>query len=269
MNYNYILQTGDSTITGSVIDVFENNQIAFLQEMYLSTNYYHLGVNGKVKRDPFYFDEDIITGRDRSRLSLNSQTLLEGGLNVTAGKNRFYYSINSNGSYAIDLEHSASNLIFAKDLILSTEDLILYDKKSFSSPISVYKTASDMDEWSATFTALKNAADSISVTNSIAQMESEYDIFFNGQKVYLSDTLDYETGILFGIPKSDNIAEVISTDPDLYGSGFIENHVDFYLNGLEQEPETFLEIFTGVTMIETGVNVSIKLIEPKSERFSL
>lgn len=269
MNYNYILHTGDSTLSGSVSNIFESNQVAFLQDKYLSTNYHMIGIDGKIKEDPFYYDDFIITGSNCSRLSLNSQTMLEGNLSSTAGKNRFYYSFSDKGSYGIDQDHSANKFIFETGLILSESDLILYDKRTKSPTISVYKTASDMDEWSATFTALKNAADSISVTSSIAQMESEYDIFFNGQKVYLSDTLDYETGILFGIPKSDNIAEVISTYPDIYGTGFVENHVDLYLNGLEQETSSFLEIFTGVTIIETGVNTSLKLIQPTTETFSL
>jgi hypothetical protein len=190
-------------------------------------------------------------------------------LSSTAGKNRFYYSFTDKGSYAIDQEHSANKFIFETGLILSKSDLILYDKKAQSPTISVYKTAQSSDAWSISFTSLKDAADSISVTDSIAQMESEYDIFFNGQKVYLSDDLNDPTGILFGIPKSDNISEVISTYPDVYGTGFVENHVDLYLNGLEQETSSFLEIFTGVTLIETGVNTSLKLIQPTTETFSL
>lgn len=269
MNYNYILHTGDPTVTGSVFNVFESNQVAFLQDKYLSTNYHIIGADGEIKEDPFYYDDFIITGSNCSRLSLNSQTMLEGNLSSTTGKNRFYYSFSDKGGYAIDQDHSANKFIFDTGLTLSTSDLILYDKRTQSATISVYKTTQSSDEWSATFTALKNEADSISTTSSISQMESEYDIFFNGQKVYLSDTLDYETGILFGIPKSDKIAEVISIYPDVYGTGFVENHVDLYLNGLEQETSSFLEIFTGVTLIETGVNTSLKLIQPTTETFSL
>jgi hypothetical protein len=269
MNYNYILHTGDSTISGSTFNIFESNQIAFLQDKYLSTNYCIIGADGEIKEDPFYYDDSIITGSNCSRTSLNSQTMLEGNLSSTAGKNRFYYSFSDQGSYAIDQDHSANKFIFDTGLTLSTSDLILYDKRNQSDTISVYKTASDMDEWSAAFTALKDEAASISVTSSIAQMESEYDIFFNGQKVYLSDTLDYETGILFGIQKPNNIQEITGTIPDVYGTGFVENHVNLYLNGLEQETSNFLEIFTGVTLIETGVNTSIKLIQPTTENFSL
>ena len=269
MNYNYILYTGDSTISGSVSNIFESDQVAFLQDKYLSTNYHIIGEDGEIKEDPFYYDDFIITGSNCSRISLNSQTMLEGNLSSTAGKNRFYYSFTDKGSYAIDQEHSANKFIFDTGLTLSTSDLILYDKKTQSATISVYKTSQSSNSWSTSFNSLKDAADAIRVTNDIAQMESEYDIFFNGQKVYLSDSLSAPTGILFGIPKSDKIAEVISTYPDVYGTGFIENSVNLYLNGLEQETSSFLEIFTGVTLIETGVNTSLKLIQPTTETFSL
>ena len=97
-----------------------------------------------------------------------------------------------------------------------------------------------------------------------------YDVFLNGQKLKYSEQPDYgTTGHLFAIPKKDKINEVFSDEPDLFGSGFVEHHVDFYLNGMEQDPQDFLQTYTGVYMIETGVNSSFTLTSEEIETYVL
>jgi hypothetical protein len=72
MNFNYILSTGDSTISGSSLNILEQNQLAFPRRGYLSTRYVILNDNGSIKEDPFYFDDSVITGSHSSLVSLNS-----------------------------------------------------------------------------------------------------------------------------------------------------------------------------------------------------
>ena len=79
MNYNYILSTGDSTISGSALNLLNKNNLAYSLQQYSQEAYIILDENGKEKENPLYFDDFIITGSHCSLASLNSQTLLEGG----------------------------------------------------------------------------------------------------------------------------------------------------------------------------------------------
>ena len=99
-----------------------------------------------------------------------------------------------------------------------------------------------------------------------------YDVFLNGQKLKLFWAYPNSTelqGHLFAIPKKDGIIEVHSDEPDLFGSGFVEHHLDLYLNGMEQDNQDCLQLYTGVYMIETGVNSSFTLVSEETETYVL
>ena len=72
---------------------------------------------------------------------------------------------------------------------------------------------------------------------------------------------------MFAIPKKDEINELLSEEPDVYGSGFIDNQVTFYLNGMAQDLEDVLTMYTGVYTIETGVSASIPNVEKTTENY--
>ena len=52
--------------------------------------------------------------------------------------------------------------------------------------------------------------------------------------------------------KERNINQVTGVEPDVHGSGFIEGQTRFYLNGLDELDTSYLELYTGVTIIKTG-----------------
>ena len=76
------------------------------------------------------------------------------------------------------------------------------------------------------------------------------------QSEYPSSTV---TGNIFAIPKKDRIKEIYSGEADVLGTGFIENQLDFYLNGMEQSLDDILQLDTGVSqIIETGIELFIE-----------
>ena len=266
MTYNYILSTGDSTISGSMLDILHKNQLAYSLQQYSEAEYLVLDKNGRKKENSLAFDDSVITGSNCSLASLNSQTLLEGGFSVINGSNQYYYSISDSGNYTIDIDNSRGNIILDPSLTLGSEDIVFYDKRDFASGVSIHSPlpALDVDGLrSKVHTAYSNAG------TEDALFEN-YDVFLNGQKLKYSEQPDYgTTGHLFAIPKKDKINEAFSDEPDLFGSGFVEHHVDFYLNGMEQDPQDFLQTYTGVYMIETGINSSFTLINEQLETYVL
>ena len=44
---------------------------------------------------------------------------------------------------------------------------------------------------------------------------------------------------------------------DVYGSGFIEKRTVFYINGINQSAEQYLELYTGVSIIKTGFDATL------------
>ena len=269
MNFNYILSTGDSTISGSSLNILEQNQLAFPRRGYLSTRYVILNDNGSIKEDPFYFDDSVITGSHSSLVSLNSQTLLEGGFDLTTGANRFYYSINGSGSYTIDLENSENRFIFDGSLDVTTDDVVYYDKRDFSTGVVLLKTSNGSFN-----TSISNLTQKTHLTygdsSNVDNLFDNYFIYFNGQKISKGDYPDNgSTGKLFSIKKPTEINDIDGDSADVYGSGFVDYHSSLYLNGLEQDPQDFLQLYTGVYMIETGVNSSIGQHNSETETYSL
>ena len=112
----------------------------------------------------------------------------------------------------------------------------------------------------------------VEVIADIAEMEENYDFFFNGQKITefsSASYLDIATGVGFLLEKPENTNEIIGTVVDLFGSGFVELQTDLYLNGLEQDAEDFLELYSGVYYVETGISSSLELINWETETYSI
>ena len=111
----------------------------------------------------------------------------------------------------------------------------------------------------------------------------EFDFFLNGLKVYSGAGVSgyMEGGMTTFVPnfstgagglvysgnqdyykataylKRDRINEITGVAADVYGSGFIERQTKFYLNGIERYFPSYLELYTGVSLIVTGVNAAI------------
>ena len=264
MNLNYILYTGDTTITGSKKDIFDSNQIGYysLANSFIGSSYILLDSEGNRKNDSFFFDHEIITGSYSSTVSINSQTLLEGRLDILESSNKNYYSVGGSGCYSIDPENSEGKFIFSEDLYTDNDDEILYNYRDPYSGVVSLKSSNGT--FSNSITSLAQKTNTVyGDASSVTLMFEKYDVFFNGQKLYEGDyPISSATGKLFSVKKPDKINDFSSDEIDSYGSGFVENQVNFYSNGLEQNPEDFLQLHTGVYMIERQIPVSMQLINP-------
>jgi len=268
MTYNYVIATGDSTITGSQLNISHKNQFPSFSANLFKTHF-RLDENGEKKDYPFVFDTSIITGSGVSLVSFNSQTMLEAtGVTISTTPNQNYYiqAANDLGNYIVDLDNSEGEIMFDPILNLNNQDVIYYDKKDFSSPFSRAKTSTSVGSWSTELDNIHSDIDDGPISSSKAELEENYFLFFNGQKLkdFSSNTeLDSATGVIFAIQKQDNTDEITGV-ADSYGPKFIENHIDFYINGMEQTPEDFLQIHTGVYMIESGVDSSVYLVNKQT-----
>jgi len=269
MNFSYTLFTGDSTVTGSASDMLAYNLRAFMQEDYTDQIYITLDNDGAVKNNPFHVLTDIVTGQYSSTLSWNSQTLIEGGFDIYTGKNKNYYSIEHGGNYVIDTENSDGKIIFDYNVEVNNTDTILYDRREYQSGVQQYKLSAD--NFPSEIANLYNKIDSLyDNLDNIPHMFDLYHIFINGQKIEYGEYPDNSsTGHIFAIPKRTGCAYQSSSYGDVYGTGFVEHNVDFYLNGLEQTQQDFMQMYTGVYMIETGVQCSISSINLQTETYSL
>lgn len=255
MNYNYVLSTGDSSISGSLYNLLSRNRVANFD-----------GNN-------FLYDSDLITGRHSMLASLNSQTLFEESPEIYSGANNTYYSINT-GNFYLKKENlfDSSKLFLDESLLISTEDILFYDHREEQSGFAIFKTGDALDSWNENISGLVDVVEqefpAISTNNLLFQ---NFDIFINGQKIHdtgsVSD-LDVVTGLLFAIPKKSNISESTLQVADLYGAKFIEKQVDYYINGMEQSNINFLELYTGVYKIEQH-NSSVSLFNLESTTYTL
>ena len=270
MNFNYILSTGDSTISGSSYSILETNQLAFKQNEYSSIRYYMLEEDGRAKDNSFHFDSSIIKSGFSSLVSLNSQTLLEGDFEVSTGRNKYYYTITDSGNYTIDIENSDNKFIFDSLIPISDDSVIYYEGRDYSIPFVQEKTGIAIGSWNDSLDDLLTSVDSVDPTADIAELQEKYFLFFNGQKISDFSTatdLDDASGIMFAMPRKTKINDIYGSAADIYGSGFIDNQVDFYLNGMRQDPQDTLQLYTGVSMIQTGVSSSIAIKTVSTDNF--
>lgn len=275
MRYNYIISTGNSTITGSQLDISSRNQQAYSAGGVFEKTHFRQAEDGSNKNYPFSLDTNIITGNGVSLISLNSQTMLEAtGITIESVGRRSYYiqADDDLGDYIIDFNNGEGEIMFDPVLNLDQKDFIYYDKRDFATGISISHEGGDINFFPFGVLTVDELRVKVNAAYSNAATQQDffenYDVFLNGQKLEESDYPDATvTGSLFAIPKKDRIIEIYSNEPDVFGSGFVENHVDFYINGMEQTTEDFLQIYTGVYMIEAGIDSSVYFNHPKVENY--
>lgn len=259
MNFNYVLTTGNGSVTGNYLNFLEKNRKSNIVDYlsYITTQFpFIVNQDGSLRFEASSLDLNVVSGDHSSLLSFNSQTLLEGEEEVTEEGGQLYYNLAS-GEYFVDTVSGQDVFHFCPELDVSNEDIVNYDKRDFATGILTYST-STFDY--VAIDALRSKVDSVySNASTEIILFDNYDVFLNGQKLKLYEYPDSTvTGNLFAIPKKDRINEVYSDEPDIFGSGFIEGHCDLYLNGMEQISDDILELNTGVyKMIETGVQVFI------------
>lgn len=271
MNFNYILSTGSVRIADSQASILERNQQALFQDNYSNIRYVSLDSGGQIKQDKFHFNDAVITGDNCSLLSVNSQTFLEGEVNITTGENQYYYSVGESGDYSTDFENSNGRIVFHSSINIENTDVLFYDKRDQSDPFVQNKVNVGGSTWYDVMQYLIADINAQDATSSFQEMIEKYNVFLNGQKITdeSSTTLDEVTGKVFAIKKNQLTQELIGISGETYGNPFIEHQVDFYINGMEQDHRDFLQTYTGVYTIETGVNNSIGLIQQEVENYSL
>mgnify|MGYP001173057186 CR=1 FL=1 len=256
MIYDSVIFTGESSLSGCSSDFFHTDN-------FLELNREAVGSAGL-----FYYDRANSTGDKRLQLSLNSQTLLQEVPITGQAANEISYQINTGDYFVKGTEADIidiNRVFFHNTVPAKSTSNILYNIISGSAMIAA------RGDFGQTLVASINSA-----------IGSDYifedmDYFLNGQKVYSGDGVGVEAATvktpLFnnsatanGIVTADNKSNFVYTaykkrfrsnsitgsSPDLTGSGFIEGRTNFYINGMVELPSSYLELYTGVNIIQEG-----------------
>lgn len=262
MIYDSVIFTGDSTISGcSSIDLHTDN--------YSLLNREAVGTQGI-----FYYDSQISIEDRRFQLSLNGQTLLQEVPITGQAINEISYQINTGDFFIKTAEidpFQRARLFFDNTTPVNSSSDIHYN---FVSGSGIIAATGDYGQ------SLKT-----SITNSVGSVDfSDCDYFLNGQKVYSGVGVGVSAGTdanfipLFstsanagGVVTAENKNQfkysaykkrfrsdaITGENPDVFGSGFIEKRTNYYINGVSEFQSNYLELYTGVTIIKSGVNALI------------
>ena len=266
MIYDSVIFTGDSTISGcSSIDLHTDNYSLLNQEA--------AGTQGI-----FYYDSQISIEDRRFQLSLNGQTLLQEVPITGQAINEISYQINTGDFFIKTTEidpFQRARLFFDDTTPANSSSDIHYN---FVSGSGIIAATGDYGQ------SLKTSIVAAFGTS----VFTDYDYFLNGQKVYSGVGVGVSIGTeanfipLFGGAGSEaaNVGGVVTTanltgfkysaykkrfrsdsitgeNPDVFGSGFIEKRTNYYINGVSEFQSNYLELYTGVTIIKSGVNALI------------
>jgi len=264
MIYDYTLSTGDSTISGCFSSELGTDRGDKMNLVPMNA------------AQTFYFDEALITGDHEIQLFLNSQSLFQEVPTTGLVNNEIFYQIFT-GDFFIKKEATdlmeEMGLFFASNTPVKATSNISYDKFTGS-----FFAGTGMNAGSGIGNSLGSG---ISGTFPSASFD-QFDFFLNGQKVYSGlGVSGYREGAMTTfIPnfvdgqgivtaeneasfkataywKTDRIQEITGVSPDVFGPTFIEGQTNFYINGAKEEEAIYLELYSGVTMIEAGVSVVV------------
>jgi hypothetical protein len=253
MIYDYILSTGDSTISGCVNNGYKDVKA-------ISSNF----------QNNFYYDRVLIPEEKKMQLSSNGQTFFEEVPTETAGPNTTIYQTFSGDFFLTtgatnDLDKS--RIFPSSGTPLKAGDNVKYEKYTGDSAIGLGTNSANLGP------ALNSGISGIATDLNF----EDFDYFLNGQKVYsgvgvgvsagvgTQFVLDFDStqgGVVTSVNKENFKAfafikqgrknQITGSTPDVYGFSFIEGQTKFYLNGLDELDANYLELYTGVTIIKTG-----------------
>ena len=263
MIYDYILSTGDATISGCVSSALGTNRFDEINK------------EASNAAGSFSFDASVISAQQEIMLSANGQTLFQEVPKTGHAQNKSVFNIFT-GDFFIKTGASdvldRSTLFFDSGASVDGYSYVLYDKMTGD----FFAGTGDQNG-----TGLGPCLGSGIRAKLPSATFDQFHYFLNGQKVYtgrgVSGTVDPAGfianfnsgggGVVSGANttkfkalaylKRDKINEVTGIRPDIYGSGFVENQTKLYLNGIEETPSIYLELYTGVTIIRTGVEAII------------
>ena len=259
MIYNYILSTGDTSMSGSLSSGYANQKD-------FSANFL----------EDFYYDSTLITGVKNMQLASNGQTFFEEIPTETEAINETVYQIFSGDFF---LKTGASDELDRNKIFGSSTTPfkagynVVYEKYTGKSAIGLGTAAADLGP--ALNSGISGVEDGLTFI--------DYDYFLNGQKVYSGVGVGGSAGIgtqfvlnfdsssyggiittanksnfkAFAFIKQERLHDFTGSAPDVFGSGFIEDQTNFYLNGVKENDSIYLELYTGVNTIKTGVSAGL------------
>jgi hypothetical protein len=264
MIYDKVLSTGDSTISGC-------------SSAQLHTNIFNSGnIKAAGTRGIFFYDRELVTGQTNIQLSMGGQTLLEEVPITGQAVNSISYQ-NKTGDFFIKGQEadtiSRSKLYFSKTTPVKSNYKLNYQVITGGN-------------FAATGDLGNSLRGSIRGGIGTSAVFSHCDYFLNGQKVYSGVGVGVSLGTdgtdfipRFGTAanvggvvtasnknefkytaykKRDRTVSITGSNPDLYSdTGFIEGRTIHYINGLQELKDSYLELYTGVTIIKSGVSALI------------
>jgi hypothetical protein len=256
--YDYIFSTGDATISGCTLSGYSGQKDT-----------------ASSFQNNFYYNSALITGLKNMKLNSNGQTLYEEGPIETEATNETVYQI------------------FSGDIFLKTGAADEFDRnKIFGDPTTPFKSTYNVSYEKYTgksAISLGSAGANLgpALNSGISGIETalnfiDYEYFLNGQKVYSGVGCGVSAGVGtqfvlsfdssqagvvtssnksnfkgFAFIKQGRTNQVTGENPDVYGTGFIEDQTSFYLNGVKESDDMYLEMYTGVTIVRTGVSAGV------------
>lgn len=263
MIYEVVKSTGDVSVSGC-------------HSAELATDTFDLlNISPAASQNSYFYNISLATGEDDIRLLLNGQELTQEVPSQGATTNETIFQIETGdffvkGSGVSPLERIEINF-------------------SDSTPVkSISKVYYNVDT-GGTFIGTGEYGSSLKTSirgRYASSYFADYDYFLNGQKVYSGVGIGvsagyggtdfvpfFGVGLTYGgVVTADNknefkytayrkpvrTCEETGSGPDfLNETGFIEGRTNYYINGIQQSPESYLEIFSGVSMIKSGVSANI------------
>ena len=258
MIYDTVISTGGASISGC-------------SSSELGTNTYRLSNDEVVgSQDRFFYDRSIATGQREIQLFLNGQTLLQEIPTTGEATNEIVYQIETGDFFTkttgVDiLEQNRLNFVSSTPVVSTSN--VIYNVVTGG----IFAGTGDFG------LSLKSGI-SGQYTDSYFV---DYDYFLNGQKVYdgvgvgvsvgvgATTFIPQFTSIFGGVVTNDNKNEfkytayrkivrthsITGSDPDIFSdTGFIEGRNNFYINGMQELQKEYLELYTGVIIIKSGLS---------------
>ena len=264
MIYDTVISTGVIAISGC-------------SSSELGTNTYSLSNNEAVgSEDRFFYDRSITTGQRQMQLFLNGQTLLQEIPITGDATNEIIYQIETGDFFTKTTSAGVfeqSRLYFASNV--ATGALPTPVNSEFNVVYNV--VTGGIFAGTGDFGLSLKSGISGQYTDSFFV---DYDYFLNGQKVYNGVGVGVSVGVgattfipNFGVPlggvvTNDNKNEfkytayrkivrthsITGSSPDIFSNtGFIEGRNNFYINGISEPQKGYLELYTGVILIKSGL----------------
>ncbi len=263
MIYDTIISTGTTTISGC-------SSAELGTDTYSSLNNDALG-----STDVFTYNRSISSGQREIQLGVNAQTLLQEIPITGQATNEIIYQIKTGDFFT---KTAKANILERSQLYFDNSTPAAPNSNIFYNIITggIFVGTGDLG------LSLKSGISGQYENSSFA----DYDYFLNGQKVYSGVGVGVSTateGIYFipqfgvgatygGVVTADNkdkfkytayrkpvrTHSITGSGPDVFSAtGFIENRNIYYINGLQELQNAYLELYTGVSMVKRGFRAVI------------